>query len=143
MICVEYTVEYPANVVQSTVTFPEPVARLAGDLVGGLSICFTECRFDWYRIARQSLCVIDATQSVLRIGPHPGTGLFRFAGCRIRPRAGDAGDAGGRNDRGGPAGGPRLFPRGKRLQRAGVAATMRTIARRRARAERTSDKETA
>lgn len=81
MVCVEYTVEYPANVVRSTVTFPPGLVRLAGDIVGGLSLCFPECRYDWCRTAHQLLYVADAAHSVLGIGPHPDTGLSRFAVC--------------------------------------------------------------
>ncbi|MBN1884095.1 MAG: hypothetical protein JW876_01060 [Candidatus Krumholzibacteriota bacterium] len=81
-ICAEYMIAYPANVIQSTVTFHDPIISVAlGNIASGLSVCFTECRYDWYWIAHQLLYVTGPEKTAVRIVAHPDVGVYQFANC--------------------------------------------------------------
>jgi hypothetical protein len=81
MICAEFEICYPPNVIWSTVTYQDPPVTLAGDLMEGLSICFLDCTYDWYWIAHQSCYLTDTTPSFIEVCPHPYVGAYQFANC--------------------------------------------------------------
>lgn len=82
MICAEFQVCYPTNVIRSTMTWNEPHIELAiGDLLNGLSVCLQNCKTTWFWIAHQLLYVTDQTQSYASICPHPDVGVYQFANC--------------------------------------------------------------
>lgn len=78
----EFMICYPANVIQSTVTWNDPIISVSlGDLPSGLSVCFIACQTDWFWIAHQIHYVTDATKNHVEICPHPDIGVYRFANC--------------------------------------------------------------
>ena len=81
-ICSEFMVGYPMNVIQSVVTWNDPIISVAlGDLPSGLSICYIVCQYDWHWPAHQALYVTDPTQTLIEILPHPDAGAYQFANC--------------------------------------------------------------
>ena len=81
-ICSEFSVCYPANVIQSTVTWNDPIISVSlGDLANGLSVCYVDCQWGWFWIAHQTLWVTDATKTRCEICPHPDVGVYQFANC--------------------------------------------------------------
>jgi hypothetical protein len=81
-ICSEFRVCYPANVIQSTVTWNDAIISVSlGDLPSGLSVCYIMCQWDWYWIAHQALWVTDPTMTIVYICVHPDTGEYSFANC--------------------------------------------------------------
>ena len=81
-ICSEFRVCYPPNVIQSTVTWNDPIISVSlGDLASGLSVCFIMCQWDWYWICHQALWVTDPTMTIIEICPHPDIGVYQFANC--------------------------------------------------------------
>lgn len=76
MICAEFMISYPANVIQSTVTWNDPIISVwLGDLPSGLSICFIVCQWDWTWIAHQTIYVTDPTQTMCQVWKHPDPGI--------------------------------------------------------------------
>jgi hypothetical protein len=81
-ICAEFSIDYPGNVIQSTVTWNYPIISVRlGDLVNGLGVCYNECRYDWHWIAHQALWVLDPTPGIVRIADHPDVGAYQIANC--------------------------------------------------------------
>jgi hypothetical protein len=81
-ICAEFMVCYPANVIQSTVTWNDPIISVSlGDLPSGLSVCFDPCQTTWFWIANQAMYCTDPTQTYIYICPHPDVGVYQFANC--------------------------------------------------------------
>lgn len=81
-ICDEFSVCYPINVIQSTVTWNTPLISVSlGDLPSGLSVCYIVCQTNWFWICHQLLYVTDGTQTMVYICPHPGVGVIQYASC--------------------------------------------------------------
>ncbi len=81
-MCAEFAICYPPNVIQSTVTWNDPVISVSlGDLPSGFSVCFVECQMDWFWIGHQLLYVTDMTKTIVQICPHPDVGVYQFANC--------------------------------------------------------------
>jgi hypothetical protein len=71
MLCAEFMLTYPDNVIQSTVTTNPEVSVTLGTLDTGMSVCFVDCHWDWICPFHQSLWVIDQTPSWIEIVKHP------------------------------------------------------------------------
>jgi hypothetical protein len=81
-ICAEFRVGYPANVIQSTVTWNTAIISVSlGDLPNGLSVCYVDCLWTWHWIAHQTMWVTDPTQTYVEIIAHPDAGVYQFANC--------------------------------------------------------------
>ncbi len=81
-ICAEFAVAYPANIIQSTVTWNDPLISVSlGDLPGGLSVCYVGCQHGWNWPCHQALWVTDPSQTFIQIVPHPEAGAIQFANC--------------------------------------------------------------
>lgn len=71
-ICAEFSVAYPPNIVQSTVYKNTPIISVdMGDIAGGWSVCYTDCRYDFHWLAWQQIYVTDATPGWIEIVKHP------------------------------------------------------------------------
>lgn len=84
MICAEFAISYPGNVVQSAITFPPPVIiPEVFEPETGVNACFTECQMQWTWAFHQTLFVSDALPSYLEIIKHsdPSIEYIRFATC--------------------------------------------------------------
>jgi hypothetical protein len=81
MICAEFNVSYPANVIHSTTTYNPYIPPIIIPMPGGYSICFSECNWDWVWIFNQVLYVTDQTQTMIEIAPHDDVGVYQFANC--------------------------------------------------------------
>ncbi len=83
MICPEFAIDYPVNVIQSTVTFHPDLGIIIDppDAEEGISVCYQSCRWDWVWVFHQSLWVTDPTKTYIQIVPHPDIGVYRFANC--------------------------------------------------------------
>jgi hypothetical protein len=83
-ICAEFRVCYPANVIQSTVTWNTALISVSlGDLPSGLSVCFVGCQNAWLWICHQALWVTDPSLTYIYICPHPTVGVYQFANCTV------------------------------------------------------------
>ena len=82
IICNEFSICYPPNAIQSTVTWNTPIISVTlGDLPSGLSVCYIVCQYDWFWIAHQAIWVTDPTQTFLAVCPHPDIGIYQVADC--------------------------------------------------------------
>ena len=78
----DFMIRYPANVVQGTVMWNEPIISLAiGDLPTGLSLNFGTCQWDWLWICHQVIYVTDPMPSYVEVCAHPIAGPYRFVNC--------------------------------------------------------------
>jgi hypothetical protein len=82
VMCVEFKVEYPDNVIQSTIT------QCWGDITLdiedptiGYSACVMECRLEWFCVFGQQLYVVSAEQTHLEIVPHVDVDAYQVANC--------------------------------------------------------------
>ena len=81
-ICAEFMLCSPLNVITSTVTWNTPLISVSlGDLDIGLSVCYVACQTDWHWIAHRLYYVIDPSQTMIEICPHPDTGVYQFSNC--------------------------------------------------------------
>ncbi|UCD20121.1 MAG: hypothetical protein JSU64_03015 [candidate division WOR-3 bacterium] len=83
MICAEFMIVYPANIIQSTVTVNPEVSVTLGTLDTGMSVCFVDCQWDWQWPFHQALWVTDPTQTEIEIEKHPDPMIecVQFANC--------------------------------------------------------------
>ncbi len=82
VMCVEFKVEYPDNVIQST------ILQCWGDFTldiedpaMGYSACALECRLEWFCVFVQQLYVTSAEETRCEIVPHVGAGAYQVANC--------------------------------------------------------------
>jgi hypothetical protein len=82
MICAEFDLEYPSNIIASTVTANPIIPPIVvPPPEGGYSLCFSSCQWDWIWIFHQALYVTDSSQSNVEIVPCPCSGAYQFANC--------------------------------------------------------------
>jgi len=85
MKCAEFAVSYPPSGIFAGTACLNPAQSVAqGSLAGGLSICFTDCNYDWQWIAVQPIFVMAPTALVFEIIEHPTTfpaPIYQFANC--------------------------------------------------------------
>lgn len=81
MLCAEFSVEYPENVIASTVTDNPGLSITFGDLDSGMSACFAACQHDWVWTHMQTLILTDATPATIEIEAHTGVGVYQFTNC--------------------------------------------------------------
>ena len=82
-ICAEFMVDYPVNIIQSTVTTSPLICVTLGTLDTGMSACLCRCTYSWTWYFHQLLYVTDSTQTCVKIVKHPdeNTECIRFANC--------------------------------------------------------------
>jgi hypothetical protein len=81
-MCAEFSIQYPGNVIQTTVTRNESIISVElGSLVDGMSVCYKECLSDWNWNYHQTLFVTNSDPSWIEVIPHPDYGGVRFASC--------------------------------------------------------------
>jgi hypothetical protein len=83
MICAEFMVVYPPNVIQSTVTTNPVVSVTLGTLDTGMSACLILCEWDWLWYFHQTLFMTDPLPSEIQIVKHPDPAIpcVQFANC--------------------------------------------------------------
>lgn len=85
MICAEFKINYPLNIIQSTMT-PHPDIIMVTCFPScipedGLSACKNSCQWDWNWFYRQLLYVTDPTQTAVEVVEFPDVGAIQFATC--------------------------------------------------------------
>jgi hypothetical protein len=81
-ICNEFRICYPPNVIQSTVTWNDPIISvMLGDLPSGLSVCYIICQYDFFWIAHQACYLTDTTPAWIEVCAHPDVGVVQYADC--------------------------------------------------------------
>jgi hypothetical protein len=74
MICAEFAVQYPSNIIKSTVTENDDIISvMMGDLESGMSVCYIDCLWSWHWNFHQLIYVTDAEPAWIELVPHPGT----------------------------------------------------------------------
>lgn len=81
MICSEFMICYPPNVIQSTVTWSPEISVMLGDLPSGLSACYIVCQWEWMWVCYQLNYLTDTVPAFIEICPHPDVGTYQFANC--------------------------------------------------------------
>jgi len=83
MLCSEFMITYPANVIQSTVTTSPLVCVTLGTLASGMSACLCSCAWDWTWYFHQLLYVTDPLPTNVQIVKHPDPYILcvQFANC--------------------------------------------------------------
>ncbi|HEM46446.1 MAG TPA: hypothetical protein ENO23_05295, partial [Alphaproteobacteria bacterium] len=82
MMCAEFAIQYPQNVIAATVTESPLVSVYLGDLAAGMSACFSECSWEWSWLFRQQCYLTDMEISSIRIVAHPAVDDIQFANCQ-------------------------------------------------------------
>ena len=79
----EFGVEYPANIIQSTITRNSGLISVElGELPTGYSVCYHTCQHDWHWILHQTLYVVYSEAGYITIGPHADIGTYQIANCQ-------------------------------------------------------------
>ncbi len=85
MICAEFAISYPPNVIQSTLTWNPEIQWVIDppSPYEGISVCLPECKCDWFWLFYQQLWVIDAAPVYVEIIKHPDSYVenIQFANC--------------------------------------------------------------
>ncbi len=82
VICNEFMICYPVNVIQSTVTDNTAIISVTlGSLPAGMSVCYLACQYGWFWMFHQQLWVTNADQTMVYICAHPDVGLYQVADC--------------------------------------------------------------
>lgn len=85
MICAEFDISYPVNVIQSTVTLNPELGIIIPDppYPEAFILCFVDCKWDWAWLFHQTLYVVDQTPTYIEIIKHPDPDIehIRFANC--------------------------------------------------------------
>jgi hypothetical protein len=84
VICAEFAISYPGNVIQSTITKNTGIISVdLGELPVGYSVCYVECQYDWHWIAYQRLYVTNAEPSWIEIVKHSDPNILdvQYAPC--------------------------------------------------------------
>ena len=82
LLCIEFSIEYPGNVIQSTVSQNDDIISVTlGDLPSGMSVCYTDCQYGWHWVFQQRLYATDLIPSWIEIREHPSTGYVGYANC--------------------------------------------------------------
>jgi len=71
MICSEFMIVYPLNVIQSTVTTNPLVSVTLGTLDAGMSVCLVNCAWDWTWSFHQALWVTNPEPTEITVAKHP------------------------------------------------------------------------
>jgi hypothetical protein len=83
-ICAEFAIQYPSNVIRSTVTSNDALISVTlGDIASGISVCYVQCQYNWYWLYHQLIYVIDDTPTWIEIVKHPDSFIEcpSFAPC--------------------------------------------------------------
>jgi len=83
MMCAEFAVCYPPNVIQSTITTNPDICVTLGTLATGMSACYCDCQWDWTWPFHQMLWVTDPAKTYIRLKKHPDPNItdYQFANC--------------------------------------------------------------
>jgi hypothetical protein len=82
VICEEFAISYPSNVLPGPVTENDAIISVQlGDLVDGVSCCFTGCLMNWGWTYSQTCFITDQSQTVLEIIAHPDVEVVQVANC--------------------------------------------------------------
>ena len=83
MLCVEYEITTPANVIEAATTVNPAAGYHIGDAIvpPGATVCFPTCVTDWIWIHQLTCLVTVATPSVISIDPHEDYEVLRSINC--------------------------------------------------------------
>ena len=82
MICAEFSVDYPFNIIDATVETNMDIHSVSlGDLDTGISVCYQHCQYNWHWIYHQTLLVTDPNPGAVMIVQHVDAGMLQVANC--------------------------------------------------------------
>jgi hypothetical protein len=82
MICAEFAISYPTNVIQSTLTWHPEIPQIILDPPSeGITPCYLDCKWDWVWVFTQQLFVFDQERTRVEIVEHPVSNDILFAVC--------------------------------------------------------------
>jgi hypothetical protein len=82
LISAEFSLNYPNNVIRSTVTINNSIVlETEGDLLNGIKVIYSACQTGCNSPLSQTLWVTDPTQTSIEVANHPDIGITRFATC--------------------------------------------------------------
>jgi len=83
MLCVDYEITVPSNVIQAaTIINPEAGYQIGDAIVPpGSTVCFPTCRNDWIWTHQLQCLIIDTTPSIITLDPHDDYGVLRSTTC--------------------------------------------------------------
>ena len=81
MVCAEFNISYPANVVTGSLNYNPAIPPLIIPSPDGYSLCLIECYWDWVWMFNQIFYVTDANKTMIEIVPHGDAGVYQFANC--------------------------------------------------------------
>ena len=86
----EYYMEFPHNIIQNPAPVPFPgIAVSMGDPIGGagISLGFEVCQTETFVLYTFNAFPLDTTPGLIRVLPHPDTGIVAVATCEepLRP----------------------------------------------------------
>jgi hypothetical protein len=84
MKCAEFAIQYDDDLLPLEACLNPANSVAQGTLAAGLSICFTDCNYDWQWIAVQPIYSLTPSPRVIQIVEHPDTypaPIYQFANC--------------------------------------------------------------
>jgi hypothetical protein len=83
MVCAEYEITVPANVIEAATIVNPAAGYHIGDAIvpPGSTVCFPGCQTDWIWTHQLNCLVIDFTPSIITLDPHDDLGIMRATNC--------------------------------------------------------------
>lgn len=82
--CAQFKLLYPSNIIPGACTEnDEIVAISSGSLASGISVCYSECQYEWHWSYRQTMYLTGYDSSEVVIVPHPEVGSIDFINCAV------------------------------------------------------------
>ena len=83
MICVEYEITTPANVIQAATIVNPAAGYHIGDAIvpPGATVCFATCQTDWIWTHQLTCLPIDSAPSIITLDSHEDHGFMRATNC--------------------------------------------------------------
>ncbi len=82
LISAEFSLNYPYNVIRSTVTINSTIVlETEGSLLDGIKVIYSACQTGCNSPLHQTLYVTDQSKTSIEVASHPAIGVTRFATC--------------------------------------------------------------
>ncbi len=83
MICVDYEITTPPNVIEAAALVNPEAGYHIGDAIvpPGSTVCFPTCRTEWVWTHQLQCLVTDVAPSIITLDPHDDYGILRASSC--------------------------------------------------------------